>query len=56
MVTLAPKLVVPEILIEVIPEIAPLIIALPVIPKVLEPAKLELRVVVAAVTAVVPIV
>ena len=54
LVTLAATLVVPEILSVVILEIAPLITALPVIPKVLDPAKVELMVVVAAVIAVAP--
>ena len=54
LVTLAATLVVPEILSVVIPEIAPLITALPVMPKVLEPTKVELMVLVAAVIAVAP--
>ena len=54
MVTLAPKLVVPETLRVVIPEMAPLITALPVIPKVLLPTQVELLVVVAAVMLVAP--
>ena len=53
---MAATLVAPEILSVVIPEIAPLITALPVIPRVLDPAKVELMVVVAAVTAVAPMV
>ena len=45
---------VPETLKVVMPEIAPFITALPVIPKVLLPAKVELLVVVAAVMLVAP--
>ena len=51
---MAPRFVVPEILRVVIPEMAPLMTALPVMPKVLLPTQVELLVVVAAVMAVVP--
>lgn len=54
LVTLAATLVVPETLKVVIPEIAPLMTALPVMPSVLLPTKVELLVVVAAVTLVAP--